>query len=275
MRWEGLLTAAIVAATASYGSVAAAAEPPTVDEVLSRLGYSDADKAAILGGQIISTDVSRSRDDQLIAAVALPIKTSVADLAAAVANGSNIPLSGSTLAWGEVTTGDVADFAGVGFDETEAEEVQKLGRFKGGSNFNMSEDEIALLQDAMKGLNSRDPAGAEAATNAYRQILAGRAQAYADKGLDGVASYKQGSSVLEPAEELRAVEGQIEGFLTEFFPDFWQALNGFPEGESPDISSKLYWVKRPVEDRPAFILIHQMVQSGDGYAFTSQRQFFV
>ena len=278
MRWKGFVSAIMaVAATLALGGetvMAASAKPPTLDELFQRLGYSEADKQAILGGEIVSTDVERARDDQLFAAVGLPIKASIPQLAATLENGSNIPLNTATLAWGEVKTGAPDDFKGVAYGDGEQQEVRDLLRVGANGNFNFSAAEIEFLKGELKGLEAKDPANAEAAA-AYRQVLAGRTKAYGEKGLDGVAAYDHGGSPLTPAKQLRAVEKQVEDFLTTYFPDFRKALEGFPQGQDPDISSKIYWVKRRVSDRPAFLLIHQMVQAGDDFVLTSQRQFYV
>lgn len=271
-------TVAAVATALLIGSgamFAANAQPPTVDEVFERLGYSDADKKAIMGGKIISTDVKRTRDDQLVAAVALPLKATMAEIFTAIDSGSNLPLDVTTLAWGEVKTGALEDFAGVVYDDKEKGEVSKLLKVKADSNFNFSSDEIGFLQKEFKDLDPKDAASAEAAAAAYRQVLAGRVKAYKEKGLDGVADYDQGGSPLTPAKQLRAVEAQGEEFLTTYFPDFWKAVSGYPANGSADISSKIYWLKRTVEGRPTFILIHQMVQAGDDFVLTTQRQFYV
>jgi hypothetical protein len=153
--------------------------------------------------------------------------------------------------------------------------VQALLRVGANGSFNFSGAEIDFLKGELKGLEAKNPVSAEAAAAAYRQVLAGRVKAYSEKGLDGVAAYDHGGSRLTPAKQLRAVENQVEDFLTIHFPDFRKALEGFPRDQDPDISSKIYWVKRSVEDRPAFVLIHQMVQTGDDFVLTSQRQFYV
>ena len=279
MHWARYFGTIVLAGIAllygSFAVVAATAKPPTVDELFQRLGYSDADKKAILGGKIISTDVKRTRDDQLIAAVAMPIKASIAELVAPLKDGSNIPLNAATLDWGEIKSGDLEDFKGVAYSDADKGELQKLLRVKADSSFNLSTAEIAFLNKALKGLNGKNPASAETVAAAYRKVLAGRFKAYGEKGLEGVATYDHGGSPLTPAKQLRAVEAQAKDFMTSYFPDFWKALNGFPEGQDPDFSSKFYWVKRMVEGRPAFILIHQMVQAGDDFILASQRQFYV
>ena len=114
-----------------------------------------------------------------------------------------------------------------------------------------------------------------AAAQAYRRVLADRFAAYRDNGLDGIANYVHDRKRLEPSQQLRAVEATAEDVLTTFFPDFWTALTTFPAGQSPDVSSQFFWVKRAVEGRPAFILIHQMTQAADDFLLLSQRQFYV
>ena len=271
-------TMAVVAAVFLQGSgavVAATAKPPTVDELFQRIGYSEDDQKAVLGGKIVSKDVERTREDQLIAAVALPIKASIAELTAPLKDGSNIPLDSEVLAWGAIKTGGPEDFKDIAYGDGEMEEVEMLLQLEADSSFNFSSEEIAGLEKALGDLDAKDPASAEAAAAAYRQVLSGRTNAYNEKGLDGVAAYDHGDAQLTPAKQLRAVEAQAEDFLTTFFPDFWTALNGFPQGQDPDIASNIYWVKRMVEGRPAFILVQQMVQSGDDFVLVSQRQFYV
>ena len=54
------LAALVVAAAAMHGpslSAAQGSRPPTVDDLLARLGYKDQDKKALLSGRVISTDV--------------------------------------------------------------------------------------------------------------------------------------------------------------------------------------------------------------------------
>ena len=93
-----MLLAAIATTTVAPVSLAvdATAGQPSIDEVFQQLGYTESDKKAITEGQIIATDITRTRDDQLIAAVALSFSASIADIAARLEDGSNIPLDGTT-----------------------------------------------------------------------------------------------------------------------------------------------------------------------------------
>ncbi|NIA71360.1 hypothetical protein HBA54_22440 [Pelagibius litoralis] len=253
----------------------APAMPPSIDELFQHLGYSETDKQRILDGQIISADVERSRDDQLLAVVALPNKTSISELAATLQNGSNIPLNAATLDWGEVTTGTKEDFARVVYNDAEKEEVDKLLRVKADDSFNFSTSEITSIREVAKDLKVGDPNTIELVNAAYRETLFERYLAYKGRGLDGMKPYDHGGAPLSPAKQLRTVEAQSRGFLATYFPGLRQAVEEFPLGRAPDIVSKIYWVKRVVEGRPAFILIHQVIQVGEDFVLSIQRQFYV
>jgi hypothetical protein len=273
------LAGLILAAAAIYGrplSAAGDSRPPSVDALLARLGYTDQDKKALLSGKVISTDVKRTRDDQLIAAVAIVLPVPIADLAEGPKQGRNIERDPDVLAFGALSEGAGAEALGkIAYTASEMDEVKRLLKVKPSDTFNLSSEEIASLRTRLGKLDGKDPAATEVASKAYREVLAGRLGAYLAKGVDGITPYDRGGKKISPAKELKAVYKQAEPFLSEHFPAFKTALSEFPKGRSPDISSKLYWVKREVEGRPAFILAHQMVEAGDGYVLMSHRQFFV
>ena len=273
------LVVLIVVAAAMHGGPLFAAEgsrPPSVDDLLARLGYTAQDKTALLAGKVIATDVRRTRDDQLIASVAVVLPVPIAELAQGPTQGRNIERDPEVLAFGALSeTAGAGQFAKVAYAASETAEVKRLLKVKPGDTFNLSSEEIAALRTQLGKLDGKDPAAAEAASKAYREVLAGRLSAYLAKGLDGIAPYDHGGKTFSAAKGLRAVDKQVEPFLSEHFPAFKKALVEFPEGQSPDISSKIYWMKREVEGRPAFILAHQMVEAGDDYVLMSHRQFFV
>lgn len=261
-------------ALAGFMPSAEAAEIPSIDEVLKRLGYTDQDKKALLAGRIIATDVERTREDQLIAAVALRIDTPLSTLAENVKRGRNIERDPGAGEFGVMTEAAHREqLEAVSFPETA--EVKRLLSVAPDGTFNLSSAEIESLRKSLKKVKSADPGAAAAASDAYRSILAGRFQAYLKKGFEGIADYDHGGTSLAPADQLRAVHAQVEPFFEEFFPAFGRAVRGFPDGQSADISNRIYWMRRDVEGRPAFILVHQTVQAGDGFVLMSQRQFFV
>ncbi len=269
-------TTSVLALCLFLGSVPVLADqPPDIDELFRILGYTDTDKQAVLNGEIVSVDNKRLRDDQLVAAVAVPLETSLADVAAQLKQGRNIALNTATLSWGEIKTGDPADFADLTYEADEQGEIEALLEIEADDRFNFSSEEIAFLQEKLKDLSEGEPSSAEAAISAYREVLAGRAKAYMSNGLNGIANYDHGGDPLTPADQLRVEEAEAQDFLSTHFPGFWKALSSFPNEQSPQVTSSIFWVKRRVQDRPCFILLHQLVSAGEGFVMVSQRQFYV
>ena len=99
-----VLLGVFLAGSCGVAVTAEAAEPPTVDALLERLGYKPEDKAALLEGKIIATDMEKTRDDQLIAAVAVQLNAPIATLAENVRKGRNIENDTATIALGLART---------------------------------------------------------------------------------------------------------------------------------------------------------------------------
>ena len=249
---------------------------PSVEELLTRLGYAAADKEALLTGKVIVTDVQRVRDDQLIAAAAMSLPSKIAQLHAAARDGNNLSGDPGSLALGRLDAGETSKaWQSLSFAEGEREEAGRLLGFKGGADFNLSVEEIETLKGSLENVRDDDPELIERVSSAYREILKARHSAYLAGGLQGVSPYRQGGTTLEPAAELSAVQDQARDFLATFFPAFEKAFTSYPKETSPDVAHGHYWLKREVEGRPAFVLAHQMVAGGADYVLLSLREYFV
>ena len=247
--------------------------PPSLDEVFQTLGFSQKDVESVKNGQIVSIEPKRTRDDQLIAAVAVPIKASVAALTEGLKSGRNISVDSDVLSQGKIDPSSSNPLSAFAFKDSK--EVGKLLSNDRAKSFHLSSDEQAMLEKQLAGLNANQSGSTEKAMAAYREVLAGRFEAYAKGGLDGVAPYVDGSNTLSPAATLKAATEQAKSFLSKYFPDFWAALDGFPKNGSQAIASDFYWVDRDVEGRPAALLVHHLYEATDDYLMVSQRQYYV
>ncbi len=247
--------------------------PPSLDEVFQTLGFSQKDVEAVKNGQIVSIEPKRTRDDQLIAAVAVPIKASVAALTEGLKSGRNISVDSDVLSQGKIDPSSSDPLSAFAFKDSK--EVGKLLSNDRAKSFHLSSEEQAMLEKQLAGLNANQSGSTEKAMAAYREVLAGRFEAYAKGGLDGVAPYVDGSNTLSPAATLKAATEQAKSFLSKYFPDFWAALDGFPKNGSQAIASDFYWVDREVEGRPAALLVHHLYEATDDYLMVSQRQYYV
>lgn len=272
------MVAAVGTAMAIHAAPAAAQEatPPTIDDLMTRLGYSEQDRSTLMSGGIVATDMNRTRDDQLIAAAAVFLPVPVESVLATLRSGEGLRQDPAVLALGTLgPTLDPAEWQDLAFGESDRSEAARLLGFTGGKAFNLGEDEIATLRSKLDGVSARAPEMLETVSAAYREILGARYQAYRQRGLEGIADYQQGRTTLEPASQLSDVAGTAENFLSSYFPEFWTAFSGFPETESPGIENAFYWLKREVEGRPDFILMHDMTAGNADYVLLSRREYFV
>lgn len=273
MRYWAILLLPVLWFTAA---AAQESRPPSVGDVLARLGYTAEDEKALLAGKIITTDIQRVRDDQLIAAAAILLPGKIEQLHAAARAGNNLSGDPGILALGILDAGgDSQAWQDLTFGAGEQEEAGRLQGFRGGSDFNLSTEEIEALKASLKDVRDDDPALIERTSGAYREILKARHEAYLAAGLEGIAPYRQGGTTLDPGAELGAVRDQAGDFLATFFPDFGKAFAGYPTAPAAEVAHGHYWLKREVEGRPAFVLAHQMVAGGPDHVLLTLREYFV
>lgn len=276
-RWLGALAPAFLVLVFSPSAGADShGKAPSTEEMIKRLGYSSEQVEALKQGKIVAIDLERGRSDQLIAAVAARVEAPLAEIAANAKKGMNIQRDPGVIAAGTIPVpANDYGFEKLAYGASDSEEIKRFLAIRPGDTFNLSSEEIVSLQQALEGVKAADAAAGDKVSAAYREVLRGRLKAYLKEGLQGIAPYDHGSNSFSPAEELRAVDQRVEPFLTEYFPAFKQALLDFPKGQSPEVSSQFYWIKREVEGRPAVILAHQLVQESDDFLLMTQRQFFV
>ena len=279
MRYHIVISLAVIMLTLIVGKPVSAAggKVPTVGEVMKATGYTDQDREALFAGKIISKDLKRVSDTQLIAAAAMIFPVQLDKIFEIYGEGRGLKIDPSIIAYGYLSVPfNEADWAKVGFDASEKEEIEKLLEAEPGLDINLSAEELEKLKNKAKGRDADDPEIIKAVSKAYKEILIGRFNSYIEQGLDGIMSYDRGDGeTASPAEELRTAWDVENGFMASHFPRFTQAVSGYPKGQSPGITNEFYWIKQEIEGRPTFILNHYTLQKGPDFIASSKRQFFV
>ncbi len=258
-------------------SAAGQARPFSPSEVAQLLGYSNADIQRLEAGAIVTRDLQRVRENQLRASVAVKVESPLNSIADALEEGRYLRLGDDVLGLTELSVPvDETEWQAVAFSADEIDEVAELLDAGPGDDLNLSTDEIDLLKERLGGYRARQPEALEAASAAYREILSGRFTAYLANGLDGVAPYDRGrGNTSSAADEIREQEAEAATRIADRFPAFMAAVTNFPNSQSPGIVNRFFWKKVMVERRPAFILIHQTIESNPEYLIVSVRQYFV
>jgi hypothetical protein len=267
MRTMTLVTTALVAMYLSLGP-AAAAETISADAVADGLGFSSEQHAKLQAGEIVSAEIEETTEKQLAVALALKVPATLEDVAASVAKGTTFEANKAIKAFGEIDPAQVGEaaFAGITLD---AGEVERLLEVEPGSEFNLSSAEIAIFQDL-----AQQQATADAVNAAWRQVLAGRLQAYLDGGLNGIAPYDRGGDSSSAAEDLKAA-AEGSKLVQQAVPDLYQAFLAYPDQAVPDVEHQFFWTEQVADDRPVYILTHRMTQQRPDLLVVLSRDFYV
>jgi hypothetical protein len=250
---------------------------PTLDEVLQAIGFSAKDKQALLAGKIISKDLKQVQEKEIVAAAAMRLPVPLSKIEDIYGHGGGVKADPDNIGFGILKTPfDESDWENVGFNPAEKDEINRIISAKPGSDLNLSAQEFATLRETLGGVKADQPEAAVAVSKAYRNILIGRFNSYLEKGLNGIAPYDRGSGkTSSPADEIRAAWEVENHFMEGHFPTFVRAFSAYPESQPPEISHEIHWRKQRVEGRPAFILEHSRLQTGENYILATNIQFFV
>ncbi len=237
-------------------ATAAEARPPSATIILSDLGFPLGEQVSVDGGAVVGRDLPRSRDSELAAVVAVMILAPLERVADAL-------LASRQSGWTSLSVDD-GNWRGGEFTRAADQALERLDQVAAVSQLNLSAGEFSALR------------AGPSPDAAYGEILAERMQAYAARGLDGVAPYqRRNGQSSSPAQELRLAAEASRAFLAKHFPTFAKALMQPPGAAPSTIENHYAWTKASVDGLPAILLAHDAIDRNGDYCVVSHRQFFV
>ena len=262
--------------------VLSAADPavPTVEEILSYLGFDPAAKRDLLAGKILQSGIPEGDDTELAVTVAMVVPYTLQRVVEAFRSGRILEVDRDVLAFGELRPepGLEDGMAALTLSPEDRAEIPKLLSAEPGSTFNMTAGEIASFRAVRRRFSSKDPekdpACVEEVSKCWRRLLLDRARAYQKSGLKAIAAYDRGGGTQSsPGAELRSAGRAAK--LLERFPAFYRNFIDYPAGAAPEFEHRFYWIKERVEDRPAFVLSHRTFYQRPDGAIITERQIYV
>ena len=271
MRAFGMILAAGLIMLSGVGPAVAA--DITAEAVAEAMGLGAGDRAKLKAGEIVATEIEETTEKQLAVALALKVPATLEDVAASVTEGTTLEANPAIKAHGEIDPAQAGEaaFAGITLD---ADEVERLLEIEPGSDFNLSSAEIAVFQDLAQQHKAGDPAAADAVNAAWRQMLAGRLQAYLASGLDGIAPYDRGGDSSSAADDLKAA-AEGSKLVQQVVPELYQAFLAYPNQAVADAQHQFFWTEQVADDRPVYVLTHRMVQQRPDMLVLLSRDFYV
>jgi len=259
-----------VALICCFGASNAAAEPPEAGVVLAGLGLSPDEIAQVQAGQLVRWTVPSASERELTAGIAFEVPVSPAKLVADSKEGLLFRVDPSMIGFGVVAPpGSPADFAKLTLAPDAAKRAAQYVSARPGGDLNLSAEEIAAFQKLGSGAA---PAAVEAQV---RSALLARLQAYATKGLAGIAPYAHADGqTRSPADELRTATNAAKK-LEQFAPAAFRLLQTYPNGKPPGTEEIFRWSHFDAHGVPTIALTHSLIVP-DGEAWlVLQRQFYV
>jgi len=272
MRTRTRIAAAVAApmALALLGPTPAAAQIPEAAALLADLGLSPADIAQVQAGELVRQAVPPASERELTAGLSFQVPLSPAQLVANSKRDLLDRVDPNMIAFGVIAPpGSPADFAKLTLQPDAAKRAAQYASAQPGGDLNLSAEEIAAFQKLGSGAA---PAAVEAQV---RSALLARVQAYATKGLSGIAPYAlAGGKTRSPADELRTATAASKK-LAQYAPAAFGLLQTYPAGKPPGTEEIFRWTHFDAHGVPTIALTHVLiVPDGDAYVLV-QRQFYV
>lgn len=260
-----LLVACATALTLAAGAQAA----PPLAEALAGLPISDAQKAALASGAVVTAEPKGTNERELSFALGVLVKRPAAQIVDEAMQGSMIALNPDVVAHGDLASGAAGELAGLRLASPDA--AKEWVEAKPGSKLNLSRDEIAGF-GALAG-----PSGAalQSGVEAHlRDVLAARVRAYRERGLAGITPYARSSGDEKPGEDLLAAS-RASGPIRTRTPGFQKVLEGYPDAKGPGFVERFRWIVMTAGGEPTLILQHVFAMP-DGEAWgLAQRHYYV
>jgi hypothetical protein len=252
------------------GSIAGAQPPLSAEALIERAALDESQAVALERGEIVAVDVARlEREQSQLAASLLVWVDAPLERVREVISSDAALLHEPGTRFQELHGRD-DPLSLVEYVADERQEARRLLRVQPGDRFNLSADEIRLINEVA----TEEGTDISLASDAYREVLRARYRAYRERGLAGVDPYVRRTTVTSPAAQFVTALESFE-LLEEFYPDFHAAFRDFPAGARDDINHRFYIRKQVVQRRPVFVLVHWMQRDADDYLLFAQRQYYV
>jgi hypothetical protein len=254
-----------------------ATQEAMIEEIFALANLDGDDLAALRSGQIVLGDTEiieefEVSETNLLAALFARVDAPLQETAAGFERALDTATREDALYVASLKPDQ--PFPQIGFDASEKRELRRLLRYTGGGEFNLSEAEIARVQALSEDINRLDESSMARVSALYRDILDRRFRRYLEEGVSGIDDYYRKPGVLSsPSEELTKIETEA-AILEKYCTNLYREIIRYPEGQKK-VDHGYRVVKKMINKRPAFVLVHRAVDATDQYIFVAQREYFV
>ena len=237
---------------------------PTADQVLTDVGLSPEDKQRVLGGELVSADLSGVSDRDLAFAITFLVKTTPDALSKTIVAGDLIAADEQVKNYGVISpAGSLTDFEKLDLSNQAA---QALTSAQPGESANFSASEFAELAAVRGGTTY-------AVQQQLHRILLARYHAYRASGLGGISPYDRGGSTADVATDLRRA-GRSALHLQKYMPGFYAMLADYPKATVPGMRESFHWLRYHIQGKETYVLSHLIIAPEGAARVVVQRQYY-
>lgn len=269
-----LVGSGLAVLVALFPAALPAVAAPPASALLANVPLTDADRAKILKGELLTTTAPESSERELVTVIVFLTKRSPSDVVGVFRAAEGYKKDPQVTAFGPIKgTGSLEDFKGVVLEPNTSRAVQQYLNAKPGPKLNLSAAEIAAF-DALKA-PKQSPAEARSRVEAQlRSMLLARFQAYRAGGLPAIAPYDHGDRSIQPAAELRRAT-DMSPLLAQYAPAFKAVLLSYPRDKPARLEEEFLWINYKLDDQPTISLSHRMaLPMNEGYV-VADRHYYV
>ncbi len=257
----------------SNASLYADKKTPTLHQMLDASGLK-IDYKNLTSGEIaiFPREDQESTDRSIALSMGLYLRASYNDVIEALKDGDNALSNYPDAMFVKIkdTKNIKPFFKKVGYTQKEKDEAIKLLSFKDGDAFNLSETEIKRLRSVSK----KNKKSAVVASSFFQDVLEQRTQEYLNNGVHGIKDYDQAGDSVDVANGIKSSSLGLRSFKTNF-PIFYKDYLNYPKVSSNKYIENFYWYKDEMDDRPVFMLKHQMIKVRENMAMVAERRFYI
>ncbi|NOR81231.1 MAG: hypothetical protein GQ529_10440, partial [Methyloprofundus sp.] len=235
-------------------------------EMFAQLGFSEQEKQDVLNGKLIQRMPKERSEQELAVTLAFRLKKDAEQLRNNFIKGLSIDKNEDIVSHQFISPD--ADFPVFQLTAEEQKEISKLLEAEPGDTFNLSVDEI-------KSFNALAKTDA-AALKQLQKLLKSRYQAYRQGGPAAISPYQRSAKKqYKLGEYFSNNRLAVLPALSKSFPEFYKALNTYPQYKPAGLQERFILLKLTIEGRPAFALEHRMAMQENGAELMASAYFYV
>lgn len=245
------------------------------DELLTHLPFSENDKQKILQGELVTTKVKQSGDDELAVMLAFVAKTTPEKIKKSFIQATWGDLPKSIIAAHKLpATAQIIHFSNMTFASKESSDIDGFLSAQAGDDLNLSGSEIKQFQSIkLTGLQT-DKAHKVAVEKQLHTLLLKRFKEYRQGGVNAISPYLRENKKRYHLGGFFKRATHFDSILQQYYPVFYKALSHYPQNNPTRMQEGFFTLKLEVQGKPSFSLMHRMLIAENGALAVAMRHFY-